>query len=204
MKTLTILSIPSSKISPWSLDKISTFITVPAWPCFTFNEVSCKLASRAEPKITAINFSSGVGLYSPFGEALPTKISPAETSEPTTTIPFSSKNLLEVVEALGTSFVNISFPVLEVLNWIVCSSIWIEVKTSSLTSLSLIMIASSKLYPFHVEKATNKFLPKAISPSLNEEPSVKISSFLTTSPNFTIGFWWINVPWFDFSNCLKL
>ena len=45
-----------------------------------------------------------------------------------------------------------------------CFSMWIEVKMSSRTSRSLMRMASSKLPPSQVMKATSTFWPSASSP----------------------------------------
>ena len=118
------------------------------------------------PKIARSNFSSGVGSLSPLGVILPINMSPALISAPILIIPFSSRSLVASSETLGISLVNSSFPSLVSLTSIEYSSMWIEVKTSSLTTFSEITIASSKLYPFQGMKATCIFLPKASSPLL--------------------------------------
>ena len=95
------------------------------------------------------NFSSGVGSDSPFGVILPIRISPGFTSAPIRIIPFSSKSLVASSETFGISLVNSSVPSFVSLTSKEYSSICIDVKMSSRTTLSEITIASSKLYPFH-------------------------------------------------------
>ena len=80
------------------------------------------------------------------------------------------------------------------------SWMWIEERTSSLTSRSESTIASSKLKPSHGMKATSRFAPSASSPSRVDDPSASTWSFFTRSPRPTIGFWWMSVPWFDRMN----
>ena len=156
------------------------------------------------PKIALSSFSSGVGSDSPFGVILPIKISPGFTSAPTLIIPFSSSSLVASSLTFGISSVSSSVPNLVSLTSIEYSSIWIEVNTSSLTTLSEITIASSKLYPFHGMKATLRFLPRANSPFWVAYPSHKTCPFSTLSPFLTIGFKLTHVPWFVFLNLIRL
>lgn len=102
-------------MSPASLESTCTSITVPPCPCLTFNEVSLTGLVLCE-KIAATSLSSEVGFSSPFGDTLPTRMSPARTSDPTLMIPFSSRFLLACVETFGISFVNSSSPALAILN----------------------------------------------------------------------------------------
>ena len=81
-----------------------------------------------------------------------------------------------------------------------CSSMWIDVSTSSFTRRSEMTIASSKLWPFHGMNATSRFLPSASSPWCVDGPSARTSPFFTWSPASTTGFWLMHVPWFDRRN----
>jgi hypothetical protein len=74
---------------------------------------------------------------------------------------------------------------------------WIEVKMSSLTIFSEMRMESSKLYPPHGMKATRTFRPRARSPSLVAGPSAITSPPETFWPSVTIGFWLMQVFWFD-------
>ena len=48
--------------------------------------------------------------------------------------------------------------------------------------------------------ATRRFLPSAISPLSELEPSASSSPAATCWPTFTNGFWWISVPWLERMN----
>ena len=67
-------------------------------------------------------------------------------------------------ERFGMSRVISSAPSLVSRASISCSSMWIEVSTSSRTRRSESTIASSKLWPFQGMNATSRFLPSASSP----------------------------------------
>jgi len=95
------------------------------------------------PNIALKSFSSAGGSVSPLGAVLPTKISPASTSAPTTITPFASRFLIASSDTLGISLVISSSPSLVALASISYSSMWIEVNTSSFLNLSDIKIASS-------------------------------------------------------------
>ena len=138
-------------------------ITTPLSEESAFKEASFT-SPALSPKIALNSFSSGVGSDSPFGVILPIKISPGFTSAPILIIPFSSRSLVASSETLGISAVSSSIPSLVSLTSSEYSSTWIEVNQSSLTTFSLITIASSKLYPFQGMKATVRFLPRANSP----------------------------------------
>jgi hypothetical protein len=77
------------------------------------------------------------------------------------------------------------------------SSMCTEVKKSSFTTRSLIRIESSKLYPHHGMNATRTLRPRANSPISVDEPSAMTSPALTWSPSRTIGFWLMQVFWFE-------
>ena len=156
------------------------------------------------PNIALKSFSSGVGSLSPLGVIFPIKISPAFISAPILIIPFSSRSFVASSETLGISFVNSSFPSFVSRTSIEYSSIWIEVKTSSLTTFSEITIASSKLYPFQGIKATWTFLPSASSPLLVAYPSHNTWPLETLSPLETIDFKLTHVPWLVFLNFVNL
>ncbi len=49
-------------------------------------------------------------------------------------------------------------------------------------------------------KATIRFLPSAISPSLVEDPSASTAPASTSSPVAISGFWWMSVPWLERMN----
>ena len=49
-------------------------------------------------------------------------------------------------------------------------------------------------------KATIRFLPRAISPLSEAEPSASTSPALTVWPLLISGFWWISVPWLERMN----
>ena len=185
-----------------ALENSFLFITTPLREGEAFSDASFT-SPALSPKIALNNFSSGVGSLSPFGVILPISISPGLISAPTRIIPFSSKSFVASSETLGMSLVNSSLPSLVSLTSSEYSSMWIEVKTSSLTTFSEITIASSKLYPFHGMKATFIFLPKANSPFWVAYPSHKTWSFFTLSPFETIDFKLTEVPWLVFLNLVK-
>src|SRR5215218_3864335 len=134
-----------------------------ASPCGTFSEES--LTSRAfSPKIARRSFSSGVGSDSPLGVTLPTSTSPEPTSAPMRMMPSTSRFIRTSSEALGMSRVISSGPSLVSRACTSYSSMCMEERVSSLTSLSEMIMASSKLNPSHGMKATSKFWPRPSSP----------------------------------------
>ena len=145
-------------------------------------------SSPARPKIACNNFSSGDNSLLLFGAILPTKISPGFTFVPVRITPFSSRFLNAFSETLGMSRVNSSLPNFVSLISTSNSSLCMEVNRSSFNNASLITIASSKLYPSHVMKATTTFLPRLNSPLHVAAPSAIISPFFTFCPSITIGF----------------
>ena len=92
----------ASSLSPFSLEKIFTEITLPLFPLSSLFDVS--FTSRAfSPKIDLKSLSSGVSCVSPFGVILPTRISPGATSAPILIIPSSSKFLNLTSPTFGIS-----------------------------------------------------------------------------------------------------
>jgi len=121
-----------------------TSITTPVLPDGNFKDES--LTSVAfSPKIERNNFSSGLDDVSLLGVTLPTKISAGFTSAPTYTTPDSSRFLKLSSLTFGMSLVISSAPSFVSLAIDSYSSIWTDVKTSSVTHLSEIRIESSKL-----------------------------------------------------------
>ena len=59
------------------------------------------------------------------------------------------------------------------------------------------MMASSKLYPLQGMKATSTFWPRASSPRSVAGPSETTWPFFTLSPMRTMGFWFMQVFWFE-------
>ncbi len=126
--------------------RLKSFLSITT-PCIeggAFSEASFT-SPALSPNIALSSFSSGVGSLSPLGVILPIKISPSFTSAPILTNPFSSRSLVASLLTLGMSLVNSSCPRFVSLTSSVYSSIWIEVKISSLITFSEITIASSKL-----------------------------------------------------------
>jgi hypothetical protein len=97
------------------------------------------------PKMARSSFSSGVIGLSPFGVTLPTRMSPARTSAPMKTMPASSRFFSAESPTFGMSRGDFLRPSLVSRAITSNSSMWIEVKTSSLTIRSEIRIESSKL-----------------------------------------------------------
>ncbi len=154
---------PGGSSSPSSRLNTRTSMTLPVSPCGTFSDVS--RTSRAfSPKIARSRRSSGVSSVSPFGVTLPTSTSPSTTSAPMRMIPRSSRSFRMSSERFGMSRVISSAPSLVSRASISCSSMWIDVSTSSRTSRCERTIASSKLWPFHGMNATRRFFPSASSP----------------------------------------
>ena len=117
-------------------------MTLPVSPCGTFSEVS--RTSRAfSPKIARSSRSSGVSSVSPLGVTLPTRMSPGWTSAPIRMMPRSSRSARTSSETFGMSRVISSAPSLVSRASISCSSMWIDVSTSSCTRRCERMIASS-------------------------------------------------------------
>ncbi len=142
MYTRTSLLTPGGSSSPFSREKTCTSTTTPPSPCGTFSDVS--RTSRAfSPKMARSSRSSAVSSVSPFGVTLPTRMSPGRTSAPMRMIPFSSRSLSMSSPTLGMSRVISSGPSLVSRACASYSSMWMEVKTSSLTSFSLTRMASS-------------------------------------------------------------
>ena len=127
------------------------------------------------PKIAVRSFSSGDSSVSPFGVILPTRMSPLFTRAPTRTMPRSSRSTRLSSATLGISRVISSMPRLVSRTWSSSSWMWIDVKTSSFTSFSLMTMASSKLYPYQGMKATSTFRPSASSPLSVLGPSAMMS-----------------------------
>ena len=154
---------PGGSSWPSSRENTCTSMTLPVSPCGTFRLVS--RTSRAfSPKIARSRRSSGVSSVSPLGVTLPTRMSPAPTSAPMRMMPRSSRSLRMSSLRFGMSRVISSAPSFVSRASISCSSMWIDVSTSSFTRRSERTIASSKLWPFHGMNATNRFLPSASSP----------------------------------------
>ncbi len=80
---------------------------------------------------------------------------------------------------------------------------WMEVKRSSRTRRSLITMASSKLPPSQLMKATSTFWPSASSPCSVDELSAMTCPASTYWPLRTIGRWLIQVPAFERTNLLR-
>ncbi len=133
-----------SFLSFFFLAKIWTSTTTPSTPTGTLNEESFTSLAFS-PKMANKSFSSGVSAVSPLGVTLPTKISPGLTYAPTLITPCSSRFVSCISLIPGIFLVISSGPSFVSLASISNSSIWIDVNTSSLTSLSEITIASSKL-----------------------------------------------------------
>ena len=145
-------------------------ITTPFIPGSALFEAS--LTSPAfSPKIALRSFSSGVGSVSPFGVTLPIRISPSLTLAPTLIIPRSSNSLVASSPTLGISGVSSSSPRLVSRTSNSISFTCTLLKRSSFTNLSLITIASSKLYPRQGINATVTFFPRANSPLDVDVPS---------------------------------
>ena len=162
-------------------EKIFTSMIVPVIPGGTLSDES--LTSLAfSPKIAVSSFSSGESSVSPFGVIFPARISPALTLAPSRIIPLSSRSAKFSSETFGISRVISSIPRLVSRTWSSSSWIWIDVKTSSLTSFSLIKIASSKFDPYQGMNATSTFRPSASSPESVLGPSAMISPGPTSSP----------------------
>ena len=125
-------------------EKIFTSITVPDIPGERRREESFTSLAFS-PKIAVSSFSSGESSVSPLGVILPTRMSPLLTWAPMRTMPRSSRLVRFSSATLGISRVISSAPRLVSRTWSSSSWMWIDVKTSSLTSFSLRTMASSKL-----------------------------------------------------------
>ena len=123
--------------SSWesSRENTRTSMTLPDSPWGTLSEVS--RTSRAfSPKIARRSRSSGVCSVSPLGVTFPTSTSPGPTSAPMRMMPRSSRSARISSERFGMSRVISSAPSLVSRASTSCSSMWIEVSTSSRTSRS--------------------------------------------------------------------
>ncbi len=133
---------PGASSSSSSRENTRMPMTLPVSPCGTFSEVS--RTSRAfSPKIARSRRSSGVSSVSPLGVTLPTRMSPGWTSAPIRMMPRSSRSARTSSETFGMSRVISSAPSLVSRASISCSSMWIDVSTSSCTRRCERMIASS-------------------------------------------------------------
>jgi hypothetical protein len=122
---------------------MTTSITFPSLlPAGTYNEVSFTFFDLSQ-KIAWISFSSGVSSPSDFGVIFPIKISHHLTMAQILITPSSSRFLSFAIFTPGISFVVSSGQSLVSATSNSYSSIWIEVSSSSLTSLSETTIASS-------------------------------------------------------------
>ena len=133
---------PGFSSSPFSLVNLFTSTTIPASPCGTFREVSLTFLAFS-PKMALKSLSSALRSFSPLGVTLPTRISVAFTSAPMRITPSSSKSLSASSPTFGISLVISSGPSLVSLASNSYSTMCSDVKTSSMRSLSLRMIASS-------------------------------------------------------------
>ena len=165
----------------------SVFMTTPFTPGSAFLDASFT-SPAFSPKIALRSFSSGEGSVSPLGDTLPIKISSSFTIAPTLIKPSSSSCAVDSSLTFGISGVNSSLPRLVSRTSNSISLICKDVNTSSLTSLSLITIASSKLYPFQGIRATKTFFPRDNSPFDVEAPSAISWPALSLSPCLTIVF----------------
>ena len=168
-------------------------MTTPVVPGGTVSDVS-RTSAAFSAKIARSSFSSGESSVSPFGVTLPTRMSPGCTSAPTRTMPSGPRFLRASSPTFGMSRVISSGPSFVSRaphsNVTMCS----DVSTSSRTRRSLTRMASSKLYPRQLMKATSRFLPSASSPWSVAGPSARQSPFFTFCPCLTIGFWLKQVP----------
>jgi hypothetical protein len=123
-------------------EKIFTSTIVPSMPGGHFNDAS-RTSPAFSPKIARRSFSSGVSCVSPFGVTLPTRMSPGLTVAPIRMIPDSSRSRRAFSETFGMSRVISSGPSFVSRDSMSNSWMWIDVKKSSLTSLSDTRIASS-------------------------------------------------------------
>ena len=64
-------------------------------------------------------------------------------------------------------------------------------------------MASSKLKPSQLMKATRRLRPRASSPLSVDEPSASTAPVATLSPGNTSGFWWMSVPWLERMNLIR-
>ena len=143
-QTRTSLFTPGDRSSPLSLSSTFTSITFPPWPYGIYSDESFTSLAFS-PKIARNNFSSALSSDSPFGVIFPTNMSLLLTSAPILITPSSSRFRRLSSPMLGMSLVISSGPSFVSRASTSCFSICIEVNLSSLVSLLLNMIASSKL-----------------------------------------------------------
>ena len=122
---------PGPSSSPSSRVKTFTSTMMPLSPWGTFREVS-RTSLAFSPKMARSRRSSAVRSVSPLGVTLPTRMSPAWTSAPTRIMPRSSRSFRASSPTLGMSRVISSGPSLVSRASVSYSSMWMEVKTSSL------------------------------------------------------------------------
>ena len=133
----------SSFSTPFRLNTLAPMM-VPVTPGGTRSELS-RTSPAFSPKMARSSFSSGDSWVSPLGVIFPTRTSPGFTSAPMRMMPDSSRSLRASSPTLGMSRVISSLPSLVSRAMHSNSSMWIEVKMSSLSSRSLRRIESSKL-----------------------------------------------------------
>ena len=131
-----------SSFSPERRLKTFTSMMVPSTPGGTLREVFFTSLAFS-PKIARRSFSSGVSWVSPLGVILPTRMSSGLTAAPMRMMPLSSRLRSMSSLTLGMSRVISSGPSLVSRATTSNSSMWMEVKTSSLTVRSEIRMESS-------------------------------------------------------------
>ena len=169
-------------------------MTTPSIPGGALREAS-RTSPAFSPKIARSSRSSGVRSVSPLGVTFPTRMSPAFTWAPMRMMPSSSRFLTASSLTFGISRVISSAPRFVSRTCSSNSSMWIEVKRSSLIRRSETRMASSKLYPPHGMKATSTLAPSASSPFLVAAPSARSCPRFTRSPSETSGRWLMQVSW---------
>ena len=162
-------------------EKTLMSMTMPSIPGGAFSEAS-RTSPALSPKMARSSLSSGVSSVSPLGVTLPTRMSPGLDRAPMRMMPSSSRFLSASSPTFGMSRVISSFPRLVSRTCSSNSSMWIEVKMSSLDqSLAdddgvLEVVAA----PGH--EGDEHVRPSASSPSVGAGPSAMTWPFLTFSP----------------------
>ena len=158
--------------------------------------------SRAfSPKIARSRRSSGVSSVSPLGVTLPTRMSPGPTSAPMRMMPRSSRSLRMSSERFGMSRVISSAPSLVSRASISCSSMWIDVSTSSFTRRSREhdRVLEVVALPRH-ERDEQVLAERELAVVGRRAVGEHVALLDLRRPSSTSGFWLMQVPWFERRN----
>jgi hypothetical protein len=141
----------------------------------------------------------GVSSVSPLGVTLPTRMSPGTTSAPMRMMPRSSRSARTSSETFGMSRVISSGPSLVSRASTSCSSMWIEVSTSSCTRRweddRVLVVVALPRHERDEQVLAERHLAVVGARAVGEH-----LAGLDPVPSSTIGFWLMQVPWLERRN----